>query len=160
MKSIHHELKTENDVRAYVHRLGHFYRQLALYAIVNAGLILVWLLSGEGYFWPIWVIIAWGIPLFIQAIDLKLPPKPIQDVVCTIMHALPFMKSGWEDEQVDRILKSKKGGKTEEPVSSKASVAAASKPAEKKAQPSAPKKAAPKKPVAKKPAAVSTKKKK
>lgn len=155
MKAVHHELKTEDDVRAYVHRLGHFYRQLALYGIVNAGLILVWLLSGEGYFWPIWVIIAWGIPLFIQAIDLKLPPKPVQDVVCSIMHALPFMKSGWEDEQVARILKSKKGGKTEGSSSSKISVAPASKSTEKKTQP-----LTPKKPVAKKSAAASTKKKK
>lgn len=111
MKPDYTDLKTDEHVRGYVRRLGHFYRQITLYALVNIGLILVWLLSGEGYFWPIWVIIAWGIPLFIQAIELKLTPKPLQDVVCSFMHKLPFMKSGWEEEQVDRILKQKQGKK-------------------------------------------------
>ena len=38
-------------------------RQLAIYAAVNLLLIVVWAISGAGYFWPIWPLLGWGLGL-------------------------------------------------------------------------------------------------
>ena len=34
-----------------------------VYALVNVGLVAIWAFQGGGYFWPIWVILGWGIGL-------------------------------------------------------------------------------------------------
>ena len=34
--------------------------QLRVYLLVNALMVAIWLMSGGGYFWPIWVIVPWG----------------------------------------------------------------------------------------------------
>ena len=39
------------------------------YVVVNAFLVVVWALSGQGYFWPAWVMGAWGIGLAMHAWD-------------------------------------------------------------------------------------------
>jgi len=44
-----------------------FRTHAATYVIVNAMLVGVWALSGAGYFWPIWVIAAWGVGLALNA---------------------------------------------------------------------------------------------
>jgi hypothetical protein len=36
---------------------------LVVYLLVNALLVVVWLMTGRGYFWPIWPIAGWGIGL-------------------------------------------------------------------------------------------------
>jgi 2TM domain len=38
-----------------------FRRHLAAYVVVNVFLIVIWLATGAGYFWPGWVIAGWGI---------------------------------------------------------------------------------------------------
>ena len=37
------------------------------FVIVNAVLVVIWALSGAGYFWPIWVIGFWGFGLVMHA---------------------------------------------------------------------------------------------
>ena len=37
-----------------------------VYIVVNAFLVLVWALTGQGYFWPAWVMGAWGIGLVLN----------------------------------------------------------------------------------------------
>ncbi|HEV2772248.1 MAG TPA: DUF1707 domain-containing protein [Thermoleophilaceae bacterium] len=38
-------------------------RQVAIYAAVNLLLVVVWAISGAGYFWPIWPLLGWGLGL-------------------------------------------------------------------------------------------------
>jgi hypothetical protein len=38
-----------------------FPEHLATYLAVNAALVVIWALTGAGYFWPIWIILGWGI---------------------------------------------------------------------------------------------------
>lgn len=38
-----------------------FYGSLATYAVVNAVLIVVWALSGQGYMWFLWPLGIWGV---------------------------------------------------------------------------------------------------
>jgi len=40
-----------------------FQFHLALYVVVNLLLIVVWALTGAGYFWPVWPILGWGIAI-------------------------------------------------------------------------------------------------
>jgi len=40
-----------------------FRNHVVAYVLVNALLVAIWALSGGGYFWPIWVIVGWGVGL-------------------------------------------------------------------------------------------------
>jgi hypothetical protein len=48
------------------------------YVVVNAFLIMVWAVTGAGYFWPVWVIGAWGAGLALHAWDTFLR-KPVTE---------------------------------------------------------------------------------
>jgi hypothetical protein len=39
----------------------------AAYVVVNLFLVVVWLFTGAGYFWPGWVIAGWGVALLLDA---------------------------------------------------------------------------------------------
>lgn len=52
-------------------------RQLRLYFIVHAILVLVWLGSGPGSFWPICSIAFWGISLLIQGWSVGHPGRAL-----------------------------------------------------------------------------------
>lgn len=56
--------------RAAIERLENkreFKRHAAIYLIVNTMLVVIWAMSGAGYFWPIWAILGWGVGLAINA---------------------------------------------------------------------------------------------
>jgi hypothetical protein len=44
-----------------------FFRALFAYVVINLFLIGVWAFSGGGAFWPIWVILAWGLGMAFYA---------------------------------------------------------------------------------------------
>jgi uncharacterized ion transporter superfamily protein YfcC len=43
-----------------------FRNHVAVYVIVNALLIVIWAVSGQGYFWPMWPLLGWGIGLVLN----------------------------------------------------------------------------------------------
>ncbi len=47
-----------------------FAAHLLCYVVFNAALIVVWLVTGHGYFWPAWVLGAWGVGLAMHAWDV------------------------------------------------------------------------------------------
>ena len=71
-----------------------FYSHLTAYIIVNLMLVAIWYFTGAGYFWPMWVMLGWGIGLIINGVAV-------------------FSKrdSGWEmreiEKEVGKIKKSK-----------------------------------------------------
>ncbi len=63
-------MDAENGREAALKRLKDkrdFKNHAATYLIVNALLVVIWAVSGQGYFWPIWPILGWGIGLALNA---------------------------------------------------------------------------------------------
>jgi 2TM domain len=48
------------------------------YVVVNTFLVLVWAVTGGGYFWPAWVLGTWGIGLVLHAWDV-FGRRPVTD---------------------------------------------------------------------------------
>ena len=54
-----------------------FYRHIVVYLIINTLLVVLWATTGQGYFWPGWVIAGWGIGVVMNAWDVY--GRPISD---------------------------------------------------------------------------------
>ncbi|MBL8676309.1 MAG: 2TM domain-containing protein, partial [Alphaproteobacteria bacterium] len=96
----------EHQARLHVKKLRRFYTDILIYTVVNLGLILIWAISGGGTFWPIWVIVGWGIGLGVHAFSLGLLPQI--DVM------VPFLTTEWEEQEVRRLMKEEKKPKAGE----------------------------------------------
>lgn len=74
-------IATEDRREAAVKRLKakrDFRVHIATYLVVNGFLVLIWALSGGGYFWPIWPMGGWGIGLALNAFVVFFQ-KPISE---------------------------------------------------------------------------------
>ncbi|MGE5133031.1 MAG: 2TM domain-containing protein [Gemmatimonadota bacterium] len=47
-----------------------FYGHLVIYILVNGFLVGIWAITGQGFFWPAFVLGAWGIGLLANAWDV------------------------------------------------------------------------------------------
>jgi uncharacterized membrane protein len=61
-------LKAKRDFRSH----------LAIYLVVNTMLVVIWAVTGAGYFWPIWPIAGWGVGLAFNAFNVFFQ-KPITE---------------------------------------------------------------------------------
>lgn len=55
------------QARKRVERKRKFWGDVVAYVVINAFLIGVWAVTGSGYFWPAWVLGAWGVFLLLDA---------------------------------------------------------------------------------------------
>lgn len=76
--SVDHESEAWSEARKRVSERRDFGSHLVAFVVINGFLILVWTLTGAGYFWPIWVIGGWGIGLVLHAWEVFLR-RPITD---------------------------------------------------------------------------------
>ncbi len=64
-------MQTDEEIRKQaiksIKRKKDFWGHVVAYCIINAFLVVVWFLSGRGYFWPGWVMGGWGIGLAFNA---------------------------------------------------------------------------------------------
>ncbi len=127
----------EHQAREHVRKLRRFYTDALIYGAVNLGLILIWAIAGGGYFWPIWVIVGWGIGLGVHAFSLGLIPQ--------VNGFLPFMTSEWEEQEIRRLMRKKQKEAGAEKHAVKIEVKSEAKPTIKTKKLSTPKKAAGKK---------------
>ena len=68
-------LKAKQDFRNHV----------AIYLMVNTMLVVIWALSGAGYFWPIWPIAGWGVGLAFNAYAVYFQKPITEDQIRTEM---------------------------------------------------------------------------
>jgi hypothetical protein len=67
------EVVDERDAaRRRVQARRDFGSHLVAYVVINAFLVVVWAVTGGGYFWPVWVLGGWGIGLVMHAWDVFL----------------------------------------------------------------------------------------
>jgi 2TM domain len=50
------------------------------YVVVNTFLVVVWALTGGGYFWPAWIIAGWGVGMLLGLWDYLRGPVSEADV--------------------------------------------------------------------------------
>ena len=58
-----------------------FRTHLTVYAAVMALLVGIWLVSGGGYFWPIWPAMAWGLGLVLHGASLTWDKEPTEEQI-------------------------------------------------------------------------------
>jgi hypothetical protein len=75
---IDHQSEEWRQARKRVGDRRDFTSHVVAYVVVNAGFVLVWLLTGAGYFWPAWLIGLWGVGLVLHGWDV-LFRQPITD---------------------------------------------------------------------------------
>ena len=56
--------------RQRLEKKNKFRGDVAAYVVINAFLVVIWAVSGRGYFWPGWVMGGWGVFLLLDAWNL------------------------------------------------------------------------------------------
>jgi len=56
------------------HALAGFVLHLVMYLAMNVGLFGIWHLSGSGYPWFVWPMLAWGIAIVVHGLSLVIGP--------------------------------------------------------------------------------------
>ena len=51
-----------------------FYAHLLSYVLINTTVVVIWVMTGSGFFWPAFPILGWGIGLVFHAWDVWQPP--------------------------------------------------------------------------------------
>ncbi|HVT77456.1 MAG TPA: 2TM domain-containing protein [Acidimicrobiales bacterium] len=73
-----HESDEWRQARKRVTERRDFGAHVVTYVVVNAFLVVVWSITGHGYFWPVWIIAGWGMGLVLHAWDVFLR-RPVTD---------------------------------------------------------------------------------
>jgi fatty acid desaturase len=56
--------------RARVEKKRKFRSDVVAYVVINAFIVGIWALTGSGYFWPGWILAAWGMGLVLAGWDV------------------------------------------------------------------------------------------
>lgn len=151
----------EKKMREEVKQLRRFYLQISYYCLANGLFILIWALSGFGYFWPFWPILIWGALLLVRGEELDSLPEFLMRYARLFRSKLPFLREDWTEAQVKKRMASRRAKNAAKTSTSKSPSVPAlppktvTAPKTATAKKESPKSAA-KKPVAKKPAAKKT----
>ena len=47
-----------------------FYNHVAIYAVINVLLVIIWAFTGRGYPWFVWPLAGWGVGLIFHGLDV------------------------------------------------------------------------------------------
>jgi 2TM domain len=72
------ELGRRERAIARLRQKSDFRTHLFVYSVVNGFLVVIWLATGPGFFWPMFPMLAWGIGLVFHAWDVHWR-KPISE---------------------------------------------------------------------------------
>ena len=77
------ELETTDAREAAIKRIRArrgFYSHLVAYVLINGLFVVIWATTGAGYFWPGWVLAAWGVGVLLNAWDVFSGPVTEDDI--------------------------------------------------------------------------------
>lgn len=60
-------------------RKSEFWAHLLAFVVVNGAVIVAWAMTGAGFFWPIFLILAWGVGLIFHARDVYWSGEPTEE---------------------------------------------------------------------------------
>ena len=63
------DLSPRDRARRRLEARREFTSHLVAYVVINAFLVGIWVTTGAGYFWPVWVLGGWGVGLVLHAWD-------------------------------------------------------------------------------------------
>ena len=63
------EQQLREEATTRLRKRREFFTHLAAYVFVNASVIVIWTMTGSGFFWPVFPILGWGIGLFFHGWD-------------------------------------------------------------------------------------------
>jgi hypothetical protein len=58
---------------------SEFRAHLLAFVVVNGAVVIAWAVTGAGFFWPIFLILAWGVGLIFHARDVYWGDEPTED---------------------------------------------------------------------------------
>jgi hypothetical protein len=73
---------------ATLKKKADFRVHLLVYALVNGMVVAIWVMTGSGFFWPIFPIAAWGVGLVMHAWDVFMTRPPTEIEVAREMDRL------------------------------------------------------------------------
>ena len=91
-------MSQEEEIRKKIKHLRRFYMDVINFVIVNAMLILIWLVFDKtGTFWPKYVILIWGILIAFKAYRTG--------VMTLIFPHTSFFNHTWEEKKVRELMR-------------------------------------------------------
>ncbi|AXH97749.1 2TM domain-containing protein [Ornithinimicrobium avium] len=67
---------------------------LTTYVVIMGFLVAIWLITGMGYFWPIWPMMGWGIGLALHGASLRWDRDPTEEQVAEQARRLAGRRGG------------------------------------------------------------------
>jgi len=68
---------------------SEFRAHLLAFFVVNGAVVIAWAVTGGGFFWPIFLILAWGVGLIFHARDVYWGDEPTEERIRREMERLP-----------------------------------------------------------------------
>ena len=65
-----------------------FHVHLVIYLMVNTMIVLVWAMTSHGFFWPIFILVGWGVGVVANAWDAYGGDEPTEDRITREMDKL------------------------------------------------------------------------
>ena len=54
---------SDSQLKELAHKRVEFRTHLVVYCVINTALWVTWFVTGQGYIWPVWPLVGWGIGL-------------------------------------------------------------------------------------------------
>ncbi len=78
--STNEDERLREEARARLKKRSDFHAHLLVYVLVNTFLVIIWAMTGAGFFWPVFFIVGWGIGVVMNAWDVYREP-PSEDQI-------------------------------------------------------------------------------
>lgn len=98
--------REEENIRQYVYELKRLYQDLFVASCIFIIALFAWMATGGG-FWPLWLILAFGLQTLVKLISMG--KVPFSDVNFWLRWVY-FLTPEWQEKQVKKMMK--ESGKT------------------------------------------------